>query len=186
MLWHDDFFTNRKGETYPYWKITNVRDRFIIQHPYIQFGFWTVPWTWKERKRKNTIAEENKTPVYFQKFELPKHGEIFDIPEFMSKVKKNAHLKSDETLWYETGFWSIMLDGANCMGMGVEQLTKVVSENKDAKSALCFSNNLSLLILASEGVEQRVTVSVYCSNELIPFVEVIEPYRKAVAEYEGS
>ncbi len=186
MLWHDDFFTNQKGETFPYWKIANVRDRFIIQHPYIQFGTYVFPWVWKEKKRRNLPAEE-KTPVYFQKFELSKpEREVFNIPEFLVRVEKNAYLEPNETLWHETGYWSIILQDANYMGMGVDQLMKAANKSRDAKFAVCFSNGMSILLIKSEGLGQGVTVTVYSSNELIPFAEVVEPYRKTVAEYEGG
>jgi hypothetical protein len=184
MLWHDNFFTDRKGQTRTCWKIANLDNGFIIQYPHIDFGSCTFPWVWLESNKK--LKPEEKTPVYFQEFELHNFDKIFDSAEFMSKVEKHAFLEPDETLWFETGFWSIVMNGSNYMGIGVEQLTSVLKEHEDAKFALCLSNRTSMLLIKSGDTPQKTNICVYCSNEILPFVEVVEPFRKAVAEYNDN
>lgn len=178
MLWHDDFFTLPNGQTKPFLKVGKFEGRFIIQHPFFHFGISLL--------QRDLIEDEDKPEVYFQQFEITTSGSPFDIDDFLFNVEKNYRLRSDEFLWYETGFWTIVLDSNSYMGVGLSKLKETLEKQKIAKFAVCLSNNLSITLIHSKiDEENKILVSVCASNDIIPFVEVAEPYRKAIRDYDN-
>jgi hypothetical protein len=184
MLWHDDFFTSLDGTIKPFWRIGKFNTSLIVQHLYFHFGSLLSPYVWAERRRQGNNSED-KTPIYLQQFEFFTEPSSFDLAGFVSMVEKSLHLKPGELLWYQTGFWSIKLKGLAYMGMGLDQLKTIVSETEDVEFALCLSNNTSIALFNSDRDKQRIVVSVYVSNDILPFVEVIEPFRNAAANFEN-
>lgn len=181
MLWHDDFFTSLNGETKPYFKMGEFRERFIIQHPYFHFGSLLNPYVWAD-----TRGFGFETPIYFQQFEFTTDATPFDFRDFLVDVEKNSHLKPDEVLWHETGFWSIISEEICYMGMGLERLKKTLDRATRAKFALCLSNEVSVVLINSKKSEdKKVILSIYASNDILPFVEVVEPFRESTANYDG-
>jgi len=176
MLWHDDFFTLSNGQTKAFLKLGKFEGRFIIQHPFFHFGSSFF---------QRDVAEEEDTPeVFFQQFEITTSKSPFDIDDFLFKVEKNYYLRPDESLWYETGFWTVVLGSDSYMGIGLNKLKDTLKKQKTAKFAVCLSSNISITSINSRvEEEQKIVVSVYASNDVIPFVEVVEPFRKAVEDY---
>lgn len=183
MLWHDDFFTLPNGETKPYFKMGEFRKRFIIQHPYFHFGSFVSPYVWVNR---NTRDFEYETPIYFQQFEFTTDSTLFDFCGFLADVEKNCHLKPDEVLWFETGFWSILSEETCYMGMGLERLKKTMDQATSAEFALCLSNNVSIVLINSKmNEDKKIMLSIYASNDILPFAEVMEPFRTSIANYDN-
>lgn len=183
MLWHDDFFTLLDGKTKPYFKMGEFRERFIIQHPYFHFGSLFFPNAWTGRNARDSGYE---TPLYFQQFEFPSDVTPFDFHGFLADVEKNSYLKPDEVIWYETGFWSIISEETCYMGMGLESLKKTLDVLTRAKFALCLSNEDSIVLINSKlSKDKKVILSIYASNEMLPFVEVVEPFRESITNYGG-
>jgi len=182
MLWHDDFFTLVNGEKKPFFKIGDLSERFIIQHPYFHFGSVIFPFM---RELEGTKDYEDETPIYFQQFELTIDTTLFDFDDFLLDVEKNWYLKPDEVLWYETGFWSIISNAKCYMGMGLKRLRKTLNKGKNAEFALCLSNNVSILLINSKiNEEEKILLSIYASNDILPFVEVVEPFRQSIRNYD--
>jgi len=175
MLMHDDFFTLPDGNTKPFFQMGNLSKRFIIQHPYFPFGSLTNPFL-----HMNEEDFEDETPVYFQQFELSTDENSFDFNDFLLDIERNWHLRPDEALWYETGFWSIIYRAKCYMGMGVERLKETLNALENAKFALCLCNYESILLINSKmSEENKILLSIYASNDVLPFVEVVEPFRLA-------
>lgn len=181
MLWHDDFFTLVNGETKPFFKVGDFSGHFIIQHPYFHFGSTIFPFM---REYEGIKDYEDATPIYFQQFELTMDPTLFRFDDFLLDVEKNCHLKPDQVLWYETGFWSIISNAKCYMGMGLERLKETLNNVKNAKFALCLSDNLSILLINSKVNEEgKILLSIYASNDILPFVEVVEPFRQSIRNY---
>ena len=177
MLWHDDLFTLPNGKKEKLLKAGRFVGKFIIQHPYFHFY---PPTLYEDEENK-----EDNVKIYLQQFEILTKNDLFSVTEFASMVEKNCHLENDYVFWYETGFWSIILNGDLYMGMGLLRLDEILSEEGHTKFALCLSNNTSITIINSKiDEEDKVILSVYASNELIPFAEVLEPFRKTVKKYD--
>jgi hypothetical protein len=185
MLWHDDFFTTLDGKAKSFWAIGKFGRRPVVLHLYFHFGSLLSPYVWAERHRRRNNSED-RTPIYHQQFEFTTEPESFDFCGFLSKAEKNANLKPDEVLWWETGFWSITLKGISYMGMGLERLEAIVKEMKDGEFALCLSNNVSVILFDSNREERKIVLSVYASNDILPFVEVMEPLRNSIACFSNS
>jgi hypothetical protein len=180
MLWHDDFFTQPSGQEKTFLKTGRFEGHFIVQHPYFHFG--SSPFQWRAREK-----DEDEPKVFFQQFEIDTTENFFDIDDFLINVEKNYHLRPDEVLWYETGFWTIVLDSNSFMGMGLNRLKETLKGQESAKFAVCLSNDISVILMNSKmSEENKILVNVYASNDIIPFVEVVEPFRKAIRKYDSS
>jgi hypothetical protein len=183
MLWHDDFFTLPNGETEPIFRIGKLND-LVIQHPYFPFGSPYNPYLWKKEKLANS---EYSTPVYLLQFEVASETDVFDFHGLLSQIERNWHLKPDESLWFETGFWSIVIDGISFMGIGLQRLSETLTEVPGSKFALCLANNDSIIVVGSGKSRNRtVLLSIYASNENLPFAEVVEPFRKSIEGYSSK
>jgi len=177
MLMHDDFFTLADGHVKSFWKMGKFKGRFIILHPFLHFG--SMP-------HFPTEEQEEDAKIYFEKYEINARKDPFDIDEFMSGVEKGCYLKKDEVLWYETGFWTAVLGSQFVMGAGTTRLQELLERTKLC-FAICLQSNISLTIINSDVNDcHKITVSVYASNDISPYVEVLEPFRKEIDRHEGS
>lgn len=184
MLWHDDFFTLQNGETESIFPIGKSDNYLIIQHPYFHFGSLCNPYLWKNEKLSNS---EFNTPVYLNQFEIRLNADIFNFHNFLSKLESNWHLKEDESLYYETGFWSINIEEKMYMGLGINSLNSRLIKNRDLEFALCLSNSDSLVIITSgRPKNETILLSIYASNEILSFAEVVEPFRKTIQRYNSA
>jgi len=182
MFWHDDFFTLRDGEKRPFFHVGKFQNRMVIQHPYFWFGSLCNAYLWKG---KSLADSDENTPIYLQQFEVAVEGNVFDFHDFLARTERNRRLKPDECLWYETGFWTITIERESFMGIGLENLRKMLVEKPDSKFALCVSNTDSVIIMSSGGSgNETILISIYASNELFPFAEVIEPIQKSIEVYD--
>lgn len=180
MLWHDDFFTLPNGGKKRILKAGEFTGKFVIQHPYLHFYLHFYP-----PILYSTLYEEDNAKICLQQFEISTENAFFSVTEFASAVEKSCHLRPGYVYWYETGFWSIILNGNLYMGMGLERLDEILNEKPHTKFALCLSNNISIAIINSKIDEKnKLILSVYASNDLIPFAEVLEPFRETVKEYD--
>ena len=184
MLWHDDFFTLLDGETKSFFRMGKHHEFLIIQHPYFWFGSLCNPYLWKNKKLADS---EYSTPVYLHQFEVASKTDVFDFHDFLFRIERNWHLKPDEGLWFETGFWSIIIEGICFMGMGLERLRETLIETPESKFALCLSNNDSIIVVRSGKSRNRtILLSIYASNENLPFAEVVDPFKKSVDAYSSA
>lgn len=177
MLWHDDFFTLPTGEKDSIVELGHYSGHFPIIHPYFHFG--SSVW---ELTREREIIHQ----IYSEQYQLDNINHDFSICNFMANVESNYHLNSDSVLWYETGFWTIVRDSTCFMGMGISKFEDVLKK-KAEKFSLCLSNNVSTMILTSEKNDQsKLLLNIFVSNEFIPFVEVIDPFKKEISSYKNS
>lgn len=181
MLWHDNFFTLLNGQTKPFFGVGNSNESLIIQHPYLHFGSLRNPYFWINEK---TADLEDSTPIYLNQYEVAPEQEVFDFHDFLSKVETNWHLEPDERLWFETGFWSVIIENSSYMGMSIERLRETLIGTPESKFGLCLSNNDSIIIVSSgKRKNETVLLSIYASNETQPFAEIVDPFRKSVDTY---
>lgn len=178
MLWHDDLFTLPNGRKKKILKAGKFTGKFVIQHPYLHFLPHFYPLVYKEAE------DEEDAKIYFQQFEISMENDFFSVAEFASEIERSCHLKSGRVYWYETGFWSIILNGTLYMGMGLKRLDEILSEKQHTKFALCLSNNISIALINSKIYKKdKLILSIYASNDLISFAEVLEPFRKTIEKY---
>ena len=184
MLWHDDFFTLPNGETRSLCSIGKTKDYLIIQHPYFHFGSLHNAFLWKNER---LIDSEYSTPIYLNQFEVDLENRVFEFHDFQSKMEINWHLKEDETLWFETGFWSIIIGGTLSMGIGLNSLRDTLTIHPESKFAICLSNEDSMVIITSgQNKNGTILLSIYASQEVLPFAEVVEPFRKTIRSYRSA
>jgi len=176
MLWHDDFFTLQDGQKTQSFRMGSFQGRIIIQHPFFHFGSAFFVET-----------EEEYTPVpeiYFLQTEIVTERKALDIASFLSSAEKKHNLPSDHFLWYETGFWSLVLNKEMHMGVGLQSLFSILGGLKSSEFAFCLSNNVSVVIINAEATYRKTLLSIYASNDILPYAEVVEPYRQAIEELE--
>jgi hypothetical protein len=177
MFWHDNFFTLPNGKRKPFLRLGKFKEQFIILHPYFHFG--------SNLPSFRTREEANDTQVYLQQFEVSIKDRPFDLTEFVFDVERNCHLEPDYVFWYETGFWTIAFDKNSYMGMGLSRLKKKLERANGAEFAICLSNNISVTTISHRiGENNKIFLNICASNDLIPFVEVMEPFRKTIGTYD--
>lgn len=182
MLWHDNFFTLPDGKTKTTLKLGEFGEKFIILHPHFHFGSLETPFLNEE----DLNQDEESVKVYFQQFEVDLEQDDFEIDDFVSEVEKNYHPKEDESLYYETGFWSGTKGMDQYMGIGTEKLAEARQDNSISDFAICFSNNISVLVVSSKKESASIVLSLYASNDILPFIEVTEPFQKKINTYKSS
>ena len=91
--------------------------------------------------------------------------------------------KKDEYLWNNTGFWTIVNDDHDYLGVSLESLDRAIRIRKDGSLACCLANIDSIIIFSSlfkKGHLLESKLDIYVTNTYLPYVEVMQPFRDAL------
>jgi len=73
------------------------------------------------------------------------------------------------------------------MGMGLQRLSETLNGVPESKFALCLANNDSIIVVSSgKSRNKTVLLSIYASNEILSFAEVVEPFKKSIEAYSST
>lgn len=163
---HEPFFVMPDGSKSPYFKLrTDESGAIIIQDPY--FGFYFEDY--------DVCKEEYKIQSNSQNF----------ISDFIESSERNSGLKENEILWHSTGYWSIRSGRDLYTGLGAEALQLTLPKIRSGKSVFCLDNS-DFCIFIKRNIENDfltlVEIDIYASTQFRPWVEILEPFRKALSE----
>lgn len=163
---HKPFFVMPDGSKSPYFKLRTDESRvIIIQDPYFAFDF----------EGYEVCKEEYKFKSRNQKF----------ISDFIDSCERNSGLEEDETLWNSTGYWSVRSGSDLYIGLGAEALQSTLSLIHSGRLVFCLDNN-DFCIFIKRTIENDVLtlveIDIYASTLFRPWIEILEPFRKALSE----
>jgi len=163
---HKPFFVMPDGSGSPYFRLRTDESRaIIIQHPYFAFDFECY----------KVCKEEYKFQSRNRKF----------ISDFIDSCERNSGLDEDETLWHLTGYWSVRSSSDLYIGLGAEALQSILSQVHSGRLVFCLDNT-DFCVFIKRNIENEVLtlveMDIYASTLFRPWVEILEPFRKAVSE----
>ncbi|NVM22815.1 MAG: hypothetical protein HWN68_13670 [Desulfobacterales bacterium] len=163
---HEPFFMMLDGSKSPYFKLrTDESGAIIIQNPYFGFDF----------KGYEVCKEKYKIQSCSQNF----------ISDFIESCERNSGLKENEILWRSSGYWSIRSGRDLYIGLGAEALQLTLLKIHSGTLVFCLDNN-DFCIFIKRNIENDfltlVEIDIYASTLFRPWVEILEPFRKALSE----
>ncbi len=168
---HHHYFEYPDGKTSPSFVMkTSDYPKPIVMHPYFHFDF-------------------EKWATYQEKYKIIEPVDEF-IAEFITLSETNSGLREEEILWYDTEYWTIKCNALTYIGSGIRSFDETRSTVPDGMVAfLLDSHDFVVLITSriSKGVLRGpMFADIYCSNVARPFVEILDPFRKAIRQASSS
>ena len=164
-LIHKPYFCMPDGTTKSFFRMeTAPEGELIVQHPYFHFDFEGLE-------------------VYREEYEIEYRNDEL-ILDFIRLSEEYSALEDDEVLWYHTGYWSIR-DGTDLyIGSGEYAIQDTKSNLASGELAFCLdANDFCVLIKCNVKDSHQhgpVIIDIYGSNLWRPFVEILDPFRKAI------
>lgn len=171
MKWHDDQFTSIDGRRTPYFFIGYFEDKYIIQHPYMNFG-------------SLFYCPDSDHLIYHNKYCYSIKNDFINIINKIIKCLAKYYSYSIDKIWFgDTGYWNILNNKKSFFGYRIKSLklsSKIIKSNNIAISFI--GSDFILNIYKSIEKESDNIIDVYVSNEYNPFIEVIESFQKCCSD----
>lgn len=162
---HEHYFYYPDGSKKCYFRMKKPSTKkIIIQHPYLLF-------------------DPQNNQIYREEYKL-KYQNNDLIINFITLSESNAELREDEYLWYHTGYWSILDKRYLYIGSGEYGILDTIKYVQKGKLAFCLSFRDFIIFIKStfsQGqIKNESIIDIYCTNSYLPFVEVLNPFRKSL------
>lgn len=175
---YDDFFTLIDGTRLDNLCISKYDRKYYILHPWFYFGTYC-------RHIEDYPYED--TYIYHKRF-------TFDINNDESKIIKKivdlsikyCYLENIGNLFYDTGYWCIEQGNYLKIGIGYDRFQNTII-NHDIKYFTISITDPYFVFNISKNIEvnSQILVDIYAYNEILPFIEIVEPFQRACLEADG-
>ncbi len=165
---HEPFFVMPDGTRAPFFKLrTTVHRAVIVQDPYFAFDSEHPAVCWEEYRLES--------------------GNPHFISDFIGSCEANSGLTEDEVLWHGSGYWSVKTGVNLYIGSGVEAMKSTLSQLRSGRLVFLLDNSDFCVLIKGDivgGFSKVVEIDAYASAHYRPWVEILEPFRRAVSEIE--
>jgi hypothetical protein len=173
---HEDFFELESGEKAPFFKFPAPKSKkMIVQHCFIHFDPLGGGLDYLPRL------------IYNKTIQVDYKGNVTFIDIFENLAEQKACKKKDYTLWWWTGYWTVLRNKQYFIGSGLESLKNAIGGFGHGKASYCLSNRDSIIIINFEfnnGIIEKggIVFDFLVTNAYLPYIETISPFLIAIAE----
>jgi hypothetical protein len=162
---YENYFYYPDGSTKSYFRMkTLCTEEIVIQHPLPTF---------------DPLSDQ----IYREEYIL-KYPNNSLVPDFIRLTEDNSNIGEDEILWYNTGYWSILDVDYQYIGCGESALLDTMENIQRGKLVFCLCSRDFIMFIKSVITEGQTSgkssIDIFCANSWLPFVEVIDPFRKVL------
>lgn len=108
------------------------------------------------------------------------------INEFIRLSESNIKLSDEEIIWDDTGYWSFIDENSLYIGSGEIELYNSIKNILSGKLVYCLSYRDAIIFLKCKilkgRIDPEVIIDIYSTSAFLPFVEVLDPFRKTIQE----
>jgi hypothetical protein len=197
-FFHDDFFTLPDKMKQECIRVSKQIESIIIQHPY--FPFDPTPSGGYARSVELEIEYEEPAKhefhgfdsnvrimpneVYHQRFRKDGILDYAFVEDLVENCRDSFSLTaiSDDILWHETGYWSILYADGQYAGIGLNALKSAFETTKGGKIAWCAANRDSIVTIQGDCIKNSIIdVDMYTTNAFLPFTEIADVFRSGLS-----